>query len=71
VISRYFNNHRATAEPFVDNCTVSNHRNEHHRQADHAHPSWSGLRIANMPKRLWLVLLVLLLSGFLAILLHR
>jgi len=58
-------------EPFVDNWTVSKHRNKDHVEAAQAHPSWRGLRLANMPIRLWLVLLAALLGGFLAILLHK
>lgn len=50
---------------------MSKHRNKDHVEADQAHPSWRGLRLANMPMRLWLVLLAALLGGFLAILLHK
>jgi hypothetical protein len=53
------------------NCTVSKHRNRDHWKADQPYPSWCGLRLANMPLRLWLVLVALLLGGFLVILLHK
>jgi hypothetical protein len=42
-----------------------------HTDGVQSHPSWRGLRLANMPMRLWMVLLAVLLGGFLAILLHK
>lgn len=50
---------------------MRNHQKKIRVQPDQAHPSWRGLRLANMPIRLWLVLMVALLAGFLAILLHK
>jgi|SRR5580700_8825366 hypothetical protein len=60
-----------TRVPFVDNCTVSKPRMKSHTDGVQSHPSWRGLRLANMPMRLWMVLLAVLLGGFLAILLHK
>jgi hypothetical protein len=60
-----------TRVPFVDNCTVSKPRMKSHTDGVQSHPSWRGLRLANMPMRLGMVLLAVLLGGFLAILLHN
>ena len=55
----------------MDNYTVSKHRIKNHTEGVQAHPSWRGLRFANMSMRFWVVLLAALLAGFLAILLHK
>jgi hypothetical protein len=57
--------------PFVDNCTVSKHRIKNHADGLQAHPSWRGLRLANMPLLLWIVLLAAVIGGFLVILFHK
>jgi hypothetical protein len=55
----------------MDNSTVSKHRIKNHVDGVPTHPSWRGLRLANMPMQLWIVLLAALLGGFLAVLLYK
>jgi len=55
----------------VHNHTVNQYRNKSGEGRAQSPPSWRGLRLANMPMQLWIVLLALLVGGFVAILLHR